>query len=324
MPRSLLICCGCRRLDGSGGRGYTTAMGQTRSRGVEIGVLFVGQLIASTAVVLIKLNQFHPFSLAAYRVLLAVVVLSPVFFRELRKTGNRLSWALVRPAVVPGVFLAVHFLSWNIGARNTIAANASLIVNMLPIFLPVVVMVLFQERPHGFELLATIIAIGGLLVLSVPSFRGSRETLLGDLVSFGSMLFLAVYLALARRNQQGTSIWLYVTPLYLVAGLVALVAAMILGAPLLQDFTTTNSLTLLGIVVGPTVLGHSAINHAMRALPSQLVGLSQLSQPLWAGTMGFFFLGEVPDPLFAVAAVAIVTGVIITVRGHGRLERLKS
>lgn len=293
-------------------------MGKTRSQGAEIAVLFTGQLIASTAVLMIKINGFHPFALAAYRTLFAVLILSPLFFLELRKTGQRFSWVLIRPTVLPGIFLAIHFLSWNIGARNTIAANASLIVNMIPIFLPLVVMVLFRERPQGFELLATVIAIGGLLVLSIPSFRGSRETLLGDLVSFGSMLFLAVYLALARRNQQGRSIWLYVTPLYLVAGLVALVAAAISGAPLFTDFTATNSLTLLGIVLGPTILGHSAVNHAMRVLPSQLVALSQLSQPLWAGTMGFIFLHEVPQPVFAVAAAAIVTGVVITVRGHAR------
>jgi drug/metabolite transporter (DMT)-like permease len=293
-------------------------MEKTRTQGVEIAVLFTGQLIASTAVLMIKINEFHPFALAAYRTLFAVLFLSPVFFLQLRKTGQRISWGLVRPAIVPGIFLAIHFLSWNIGARNTIAANASLIVNMIPIFLPLVVMVLFHERPKRFELVATMIAIVGLLVLGVPSFRGSRETLLGDLVSFGSMLFLAVYYALARRNQRGTSIWLYVTPLYLVAGLVALAAAVVVGAPLFQDFSRVNSLTLLGIVLGPTILGHSAVNHAMRSLPSQLVGLSQLSQSLWAGIMGFVFLGEVPDPLFAVAALAIVTGVVITVRGHAR------
>ena len=293
-------------------------MGKTRSQGVEIAVLFTGQLIASTAVLMIKINEFHPFALAAYRTLFAVLFLSPVFFLELRKAGLQLSWAIVRPTILPGVFLAIHFLSWNIGARNTLAANASLIVNMVPVAMPLVVLVLFHERPKGFELLATAIAIAGLLVLTVPSFRGSRETLLGDLVSFGSMLFVATYYVLARRNPRGTSIWLYVTPLYLVAGLLALLVAALAEAPLFQDFGPTNSLTLLGIVIGPTIMGHSAVNHAMRTLPSQLVSLSPLTQPLWAGIMGFFFLGEVPDPRFAVAAVAIVTGVVITVRGHAR------
>ncbi|MFP4376258.1 MAG: DMT family transporter [Spirochaetales bacterium] len=284
-------------------------------------MLFSGQAIAATAVILIKVNQFHPFALAAYRLLFAVVVLSPLYLRDLRRLGLRLNWQLVRPSILPGAFLAVHFMSWNIGARNTVAANASLIVNMLPVFLPIVLLALTREKPRWYELVATAIALSGLLVLGIPSFQGSRATLLGDVVSFASMLFLACYLAFGRRNRQSPSLWLYVTPVYLVAGLLALITTVVAGVRIGTDFSTTNVLTLAGIVLGPTVLGHSAVNFGMRRLPSQLVALSQVTQPVWAGTLAYLLLDEVPHPFIAIAAVAIIAGIVITIRGHARDRR---
>jgi drug/metabolite transporter (DMT)-like permease len=284
-------------------------------------VLFVGQAIASTAVLLIKINEFHAFSLAAYRLLFAAVVASPLFVAELRKHNRPLDWSLFRPAILPGVFLAVHFLSWNIGARNTIAANASLIVNMLPVFLPLVVVVVTKERPKWFELLATGIAIAGLLVLYIPSFQGSRETLLGDLVCFGSMLLLASYLALGRKNRRARGLWLYLVPVYVVAGTVALAVAFLAGAPVGTDFVLVNVLTLAGLVVGPTIIGHGAVNRGMRRLPSQLVALSQVTQPVWAGSLAYFLFKELPHPLFAVAAASIIIAIVITIRGHAAERR---
>lgn len=207
-------------------------------------------------------------------------------------------------------------MSWNIGARNTVAANASLIVNMLPVFLPIVVLALTKEKPRWYEIVATLIALGGLLVLGVPSFQGSRETLLGDVVSFASMLFLACYLAFGRRNRKSPSLWLYVTPVYLVGGLIALLVAAVVGADIGDNFTVANTLTLAAIVLGPTVLGHSAVNFGMRRLPSQLVALSQLTQPVWAGTLAYWLLDEVPHPFIAIAAAAIIAGIVITIRGH--------
>jgi drug/metabolite transporter (DMT)-like permease len=207
-------------------------------------------------------------------------------------------------------------MSWTIAARNTIAANANLIVNMIPLFMPLAVFALTREIPKRFEIAGTAVALVGFAVLSVPSFRGTSETLPGDALAFGSMLFLATYLALARRNRGPGSVWIYVMPLYLVAGLLCVLTSLFFTSPAEQSYSPINILTLGGIILGPTVIGHSAINQAMARLPVQLVGLSQLSQTIWAGLMGLLVFGEVPHPLFAVAAACITGGVIIIIVGH--------
>lgn len=286
-----------------------------RSRGVEIVLLFAGQVITSTAVIFIKANTVHPLLFASLRLLGATVILSPFFVREAHRTYGRLSLDLIRPALIPGAFLAVHMMTWIMAARTTTAANANLIVNMTPLFMPVVVFLLTREGVRAWEMVGTLIALAGLAALGVPSFQGSRETLVGDVLAFGSMLFLATYLALARRNRGPGSVWIYVTPLYFVAGLICLAVSLFFTSPAAQTWSWRNILTLLGIVVGPTIIGHTAMNHAMGRLPTQIVGLSQLSQTIWAGLMAFLIFGEVPHPLFAVAAVCIAAGVVVIVIG---------
>lgn len=289
-----------------------------RSQATRILLLFLGQMITSTAVILIKINTIHPVLFASIRVLGAGALLSPLFVREARRIHGGISFAAVRPAIVPGIFLAIHFMSWTLAARTTIAANANLIVNMVPLFMPIVVFVLLRERLRRFEAIGTLVALVGFGALALPNVRGSSETLLGDALAFGSMLFFTVYLALARRNRGAGNVWLYVTPLYLMAGMISLVVSFFFTSPWAEPWSATNILSLAGIILGPTIIGHTAINHAMSRLPTQLVGLSQLSQTIWAGLLGFFLLGEVPAPEFAIAAVCIVAGVTVIVAGHSR------
>ena len=96
-----------------------------------------------------------------------------------------------------------------------------------------------------------------------------RVDLAGDLVCFVSMLLFALYLALGRRNRDIPSIWLYVVPLYAIAGLACLVAgAGRLGAVL--SFSAKEWLLLLALAVVPTIFGHSLLNGAMKHLDTFL------------------------------------------------------
>jgi drug/metabolite transporter (DMT)-like permease len=61
----------------------------------------------------------------------------------------------------------------------------------------------------------------------------------------------------------------------------------------------------------PTVIGHSLLNYSLRHFRGQVVGLSNFSQPLFAGVLAFLVLSEVPDPIIYPAGVLIAIGVTI-------------
>ena len=98
-------------------------------------LLVVGVFTASTSVIMIRWSDEHPLLVAAYRLLVAVAILSPIFLRQVKKRGG-LSLGDLRPTILPGLILGLHFIAWITGARLTSAANATLIVNMNPVVMP--------------------------------------------------------------------------------------------------------------------------------------------------------------------------------------------
>lgn len=282
--------------------------------------LLAGVIALSTAVIWIKASATHPVALAAIRLTLAALLLTPLERRERRRHAVALAaaaptarWAGTR-TWLPGLMLALHFISWAYGARLTVAAQASLIVNLAPIALPFFLWFLAAERINLREIIGTLIVIAGLILLTAHDARAANGSATGNLVCFGSMLLFAAYLALGRRNRDAPSIWLYVVPVYRWAAGFALLAAI----PWLADGVPWTSLRewgiLLGLTLVPTMIGHSLINRAMRHFRGQQVSLANCSQFIFAGTLAFFFLGEVPRTLFYVAAAVVATGIIIVVR----------
>ncbi|HVU25084.1 MAG TPA: hypothetical protein VHE13_13235 [Opitutus sp.] len=88
-------------------------------------LLFLGVFACSTSVIQIKASHTPPLVLAAIRLLLAVVFLSPLFWRDLQAHRSAYSRAHVRRTTLPAVVLALHFVSWTYCARLTLAAAAA-------------------------------------------------------------------------------------------------------------------------------------------------------------------------------------------------------
>jgi len=278
----------------------------------DVLLLLFGVFAASNAVIMIKLCTLHPLLLASGRLLLAGILLLPLFIRDLRRSGNRLTMRFIAPSVVPGILLGIHFISWIFGARMAPAANSTLIVNLIPVVMPFYVYMLYKERISSGELVGTAIAIGGVIILAASDFSFDRSTFLGDIVCFLSMLFYALYTALARRNSKGRSLWLYIVPLYLVGGLFCLIVALPFASPF-THYTKVDILMVLGLALIPTILGHTILNRSMLVLPAQTVSLINILQFVFAGVLAYFIFGELPSVSFYIATVLVIAGAVIVI-----------
>ena len=99
--------------------------------------MFLGVFACSTSVILIKKSALDPALLSALRLLLAAFLLSPLFLHARAQHRERWQPRDALKSVLPALALAAHFISWVSGARATLAANASLIVNMVPLVIAV-------------------------------------------------------------------------------------------------------------------------------------------------------------------------------------------
>lgn len=273
--------------------------------------------VAATAVVMIKAAGTHPYFLAAVRLLGSAAVLSPFYFRELaarraRGLGPRTHAEAFRVVLAPSAIIALHFLSWTVGARMTTAGNSSLIVNMNPVAMPFAAYLLSGIRPTRRELAATGIAVAGVLVMGAGDFRLSTDHFIGDLVCLFSMLGFTGYLAFSRRINTDGRLMTYLVPLYAAGGLLCLAAAAAMpGAIALPS--ARDALLLAALVLGPTVLGHSVLNWAMTRMRPQTVAIVNLFQFAVAGALGFVFFLEIPTFRFYLTVALILAGAFLAI-----------
>lgn len=281
-------------------------------------LLIIGVYCCSTSVIFIKIGNTDPVVLSAYRLIIGGLVLMPLAARAMRNT-RRISWKeLVGRTLAPAIFLGVHFISWIIGARLTPSANASLIVNMVPVVMPLLLLVVVHEKINSAEAIGTILALTGVIYLGFADFSMSRQHAFGDLICFLSMVTYALYLIFARKNKDLPSVYIYVVPVYLIAGFFCLgiaIALEIAGKDTIWfgDDAVTEWISILGLALVPTVLGHSLINWAFRTIRGQAVVIINLAQFIFAGIMGFILLKEVPQLSFYISSILVVAGALFVI-----------
>ena len=286
---------------------------------LHLSLLFLGVLATSTSVIFIKLSQTDAVLLAGYRALFAGLILLPLFIRAIRKYPNQNKGPLLFRSLAPGIFLGVHFAVWNIGARLTPAANSTLIINMLPIFTPFLLYAMLRELINRAEIYGTLLSLAGLVVLGVADYRINASHALGDAICLVSLVLYAFYMVWGRKNRDIPSLWLYVVPLYLTAGITTMLVLFIGNIIGLMDvdplrYNTLREFSLiLALVLIPTVIGHTILNYSLKHLRGQTVSIIVLSQFIFGGLLGYLYLDEIPGPAFYIASVLIVIGALIVI-----------
>ena len=289
---------------------------------LRVAILLCGVYAGSTSVLWVKNSQIPPVLLSGYRLLAASILLSGLFFRDWARHRDAFGWKDVRKTVVPAVLLGLHFITWIFGARRTSAANATLLVNMVPIVTPVLLLTVAFEKVRRIELLGTAVAMAGVCVLGVSDLQMGRGQFVGDVVCFASMLLFAAYMTFGRRNRHFASVWLYVVPLYFVGGLLCLAVGLCLqvGRPSVV-YDLNEATMILGLALVPTIVGHSALNYSMRHFRGQVVGVANVFEFVFAAVMAFLIYDEKPALSFYLAAAMVTAAAAIMLHHHHHARR---
>lgn len=276
-------------------------------------LLVFGVFTGSTAVIFIKLCSEHPLLVAAYRLFLGALLLTPLYLKDYKKESAVDFKKNLRVTFLPGILLGLHFITWTMGVPLTFATNASLIVNMMVLSVPFFLYFMVNEVLTYREKTGTLIAIAGLLILGIADFQMDLKTLKGDILCFVSMLFLSSYMVMAKKNREMyRSLYVYIVPLYYIAGFFCFMLSLFFINPV-KHYTLNNIIMIAGLGVIPTVFGHSINNYCMQRMRGQLVSIVNLGQFMFSGILAYIFLKEIPEKVFFVSTVFVVAGSIITI-----------
>ena len=281
---------------------------------VWVGLIF-GIVACSASVIFIKSTTMDPAYLAGMRLVMASLLLLPLFVRDWRRFSHLRPAKLLLVSLPAGFFLAAHFISWNEGVRRTLAAHGTLIVNMVPIALPFLLWMTHREKINRIEVVATIVSLMGITWLAVDDYHFSPEYVIGDLTCFGSMLLFACYLSFGRKNRSSESIFLYIVPVYLIAAAICLSVSLMDLEGIARNGPKDYLMAFLLALI-PGTIGHTLINYSMRHLRGQVVGVMNVGQFLFAGVFGFVLFDEVPKPTFYIVSAFIVTSCVVAILSH--------
>ncbi|MFM7182478.1 MAG: DMT family transporter [Verrucomicrobiales bacterium] len=265
----------------------------------------------ASSVIFIRLSGLGAGEISGWRMALGSICFLPFVRRGHWSQLPKGAWFR---AFCAGVLLGGHFVTWVAGARATVAANATLLVNLVPLVLPFLLLPLAGEKVRPRDWVGTLLGFGGVLVL-VGASLSSGDTWRGDIICLAAMVLLACYMALGRKAASlfpATAAWL--VPVFAIASLTGFASEWLVGEG--PRFPPAGEWKwILLIVIFPTIVGHGLIARALRYWRGQVVGVATGGQFLFAGIYGWFAFGEVPGPWFPLGAVLIVAGTRIVAGG---------
>jgi len=257
--------------------------------------LAAGALSFGSASILVKLCAYPAAAIACLRILLAGLLLTPLCLPSLRELLRERGPRGYLSLLVPGLLLGAHFQLWTLGIKQTTVAGGTLIFSLNPVFFALFAALAEGKRISLHTALSlALIFLGGVWLIAVSQARLGR---LGDLLCFASMLLFVAYLLVSRRASRGLPHLTYIHVLYLWGGLLTLPVLAVRG-----DFgrlplgDTGSLLALLGLVLFPTLIGHTSENYGVRYFSPLTVSFFTLAEPVLSSLLAAALLREVPDP----------------------------
>jgi drug/metabolite transporter (DMT)-like permease len=280
-------------------------------------LLAAGVLSFASSAILIRYAGSAPgLAVAVFRTAIAVLILAPAGLRATWREWRPVVWKDVGLVLLAGALLGLHFVAWISSVYLTTIASSAVLVTTGPIFLAALGFLVLGERLEPRVVLSILIAVAGAAVLAIGESWGvaapGRNPALGNALALFAAMVWAVYLLIGRVVRQRLGWFAYVFPLYAVAALLALVAAVVADVRLTGYDLSIYALCAL-MAIFPQILGHGSFNFAVKYFPAALLGLLSLLEPIGASVFAAVLFAEVPGRLAIVGMIMILVAVGLTV-----------
>jgi len=281
-------------------------------------ILIIAVLAVGPAAVLIRLANVPPISLAFYRLLTATIVIGLIVALRRGRDLEGFDRAAITRSVVSGVLLALHFGSWISSLDHTSVANSVLIVTTQPVFAALFGIWYLRERLRPAVFGAIALAFAGSVIISGgnPDIGGWY----GDALALIGSIMAAAYLVVGRQVRRTVGTFGYVLVAYGTAAVILLVWAIAIHSPL-SGFPAESWMWIALAGLGPSVIGHTLYNRALKDFSAHTVATTILGEPIVASVLAALVLSEFPSPWAYIGTIPIAIGVIWAIGLERKVRR---
>ena len=288
-------------------------------------LLIAGLLTFGFAPILVRYaTDVEPLTLAALRTFFAILFLVPFWIAK-KSSYQKLKADGARPLllIAAGICLGLHFTLWIGSLHYTSVASASVLVTIHPVMLIVAESILFKKRFKALVWIGVCIAFSGSVLLGISdnTYAGQfPNALFGNALAFMAAVIFVIYFLIGRSIRQNTE-WIdYVFNVYLYAAITCIILTLIWvgGVP----YISLSAIWIgIALAIGPTIMGHGAMNYAVKYVTPTLLSTLILTEAVIAAIAAYFIFSEVPSNFSIIAMLIIMTGV--TISWSRRLVRRK-
>lgn len=291
-----------------------------------LALLILGGVTIGFAPILARLSETGLIAAAAWRLTLAVPAMA-LLPRRANAAGPRLSLRQASPRirrllVFSGMCFAGDVSCFHSALALTSVANATLLVNLAPVFVGLAAWLFWRQRPDRAFLLGLAAALLGGWALSAGAAHPAAGSdpgrgLQGDLLSLLAALFYAGYLVALKEVAAVLSFRTVMIVGCSITAVLLWIAAALLGDVLLpHSLWGWTVVLLLGIVVHAG--GQGAITAALASLPVGFSSLVLLLQGVVAAIAAWMLFDQPMTALQMLGAAGIVFGIVLARRTRSR------
>lgn len=268
--------------------------------------LIISIVAISFAAIFVKWSTAPATILSMYRMILACLLLVPIVWlkrHEFQKIGRK-EWYLL---FFSGLFLALHFALWFGSLKLTTVASSTIILALQPIVALVGGMFVYKERTTRSALMTMGIAVIGAVMVGWGDFGLSKNAIIGDILSFLSVIVVVGYLLIGQNVVKKVSHWIYSFCVFGFAAIALIIYNIATGVALGgYDAKEWGIFVLLAIV--PTI-SHVINNWLMNYVNATTISMSILGEPVGATILAAIILGERLGLWQVVGGLIVLLGV---------------
>jgi len=247
-----------------------------------IGTAFWG---ISYSVTKMAIGDYSPNTFLFYRFLLAVIVLTIIFWKYVRKTNLE---AVKTGAILAfPMFLGIQLQT--VGLKYSDASQCSFIAGLTVIIIPLMKLAVYKTNASLKIWIAALTALAGLFIIAIQD----KFTInIGDLFTIAGAFAFAVYLITVEKHSVLKNLLYSIVPMFAFCALFTFCLAVIDSQAVWFPKNDTFWLGVVYCALFSTAYMYTVSNISQRYLSAERVAVIYLFEPVFGAIGAFFILGE--------------------------------
>jgi len=247
-----------------------------------IGTAFWG---ISYSVTKMAIGDYSPNTFLFYRFLLAVIVLTIIFWKYVRKTNLE---AVKTGAILAfPMFLGIQLQT--VGLKYSDASQCSFIAGLTVIIIPLMKLAVYKTNASLKIWIAAVTALAGLFIIAIQD----KFTInIGDLFTIAGAFAFAVYLITVEKHSVLKNLLYSIVPMFAFCALFTFCLAITDSQAVWFPKNDTFWLGVVYCALFSTAYMYTVSNISQRYLSAERVAVIYLFEPVFGAIGAFFILGE--------------------------------